>query len=197
MSATHNQEPDDDWVPVNDHLDYHLGFVATGIADDIERRFGVFPLFAMAGGWVSIVLRLETGHVVCITDMDATHLTPISQRTDDIGFTVGIYTPIQYEGGDSQWVLSEQVGAPDLGDLIARALTQYAADNPASSATATWATSIDLGAPNTFFDLAGEWPNNRAKMTLRTPQQSTLSRFNYAVVERKRLFCEQEHSVIK
>lgn len=166
MTAKHNPRlPDNEWAPVNDHLDYGLGFVASGIAANIEARFGVFPLFANASGWVQMLLRLETGHVAVITDMDATHLTPISRRTDDIGFTVGVYTAAQYDVGDSQWVLSERVGANDLTDLIGRALTQYAADNPPNSAPANWARSIDLGAPDTFAGLVGEPPETRRNVT--------------------------------
>lgn len=159
MTAKHNPHlPDNEWVPVNDHLDYGLGFVSTGIAHDIEARIGVFPVFANASGWVQMVLRRETGHVVVITDMDATHLTPISRRTDDIGFTVGVYTAAQYDVGDSQWVLSELVGAHELASLIGRALTRYAADNPGTSAPAPWGRSIDLGAPDMFLGLGGDSP---------------------------------------
>lgn len=90
MTTNDNPAPndDDEWVSVNGHLDYHLGFTDSGIADDIEQRFGVFPRFGRAGGCVNMVLRLETGHVVNITDMDAPFLTALHARADSDGFTL-------------------------------------------------------------------------------------------------------------
>jgi hypothetical protein len=39
MTTNDNPAPnDDEWVSVNGHLDYHLGFIDSGIADDIEQR---------------------------------------------------------------------------------------------------------------------------------------------------------------
>jgi hypothetical protein len=108
MTTHDNPAPnDDEWVSVNGHLDYHLGFIDSGIADDIEQRFGVFPRFGRAGGCVNMVLRLETGHVVNITDMHAPFLTALHTRGDSDGFTVAVYTENGFENGQPLFSLAE------------------------------------------------------------------------------------------
>lgn len=116
-----------DWEPVNAHLDHGTGFIAAGVADALERHFGVFPEFGCAGGCVNMILRLETGHIVDITDITAP-LTPIPERRRADGFTVAVYTATGFGYGDDPLImLSEPADAEDLPDLIARTLTALTA----------------------------------------------------------------------
>jgi hypothetical protein len=113
MTTHDNPAPnDDEWVSVNGHLDYHLGFIDSGVADDIEQRFGVFPRFGRAGGCVNMVLRMETGHVVNIIDMDAPFLTALHTRGDSDGFTVAVYTEAGFENGQPLFSLANRSARP-------------------------------------------------------------------------------------
>jgi hypothetical protein len=113
----------DEWVSVNGHLDHGTGFIHAGIADDIEQRFGVFPSFGYAGGCVNMVLRLETGHIVNVTDAEKP-LTPIGEHTAADGFAVAIYRDDDAFGYGHDPVITRtaHISASGLVDLIADAI---------------------------------------------------------------------------
>ena len=165
MTTHDNPAPnDDEWVSVNGHLDYHLGFIDSGIADDIEQRFGVFPRFGRAGGCVNMVLRLETGHVVNITDMHAPFLTALHTRGDSDGFTVAVYTENGFENGQPLFSLAEPIGAAGLLNLIGQALATLAATRPTTATVAPPPSKpVDLGSPDAFSGLGAEAPHNSAR----------------------------------
>jgi hypothetical protein len=165
MTTNDNPAPNgDEWVSVNGHLDYHLGFIDSGVADDIEQRFGVFPRFGRAGGCVNMVLRLETGHVVNITDMDAPFLTALDERADSDGLTVAVYTEPGFGNGQPLFSLSEPVGAAGRLGLIGQAVARLAAPSLTTAAGAPPPEPVDLGSPDALSGLGAEAAHNSARM---------------------------------
>lgn len=126
--TTDHTTPDrvDDRVSVNDHLDYGRGFVRNGVADTSEARFGVFPRFGKAGGCVNMLITVETGHLVNVTDMHSADLTSVEHRTAAHGFTVAAFTAAGLEIGEPTVALHEPVDTTALPDLIELALRALA-----------------------------------------------------------------------
>ena len=118
----------EEWVSVNGHLDYHSGWVDSGIADAIEAQFGVYPEFGIAGGCINMVLRLESGHVLDINDAEEP-LTPVHDRDPSDGFSIAIYRSDDDHGWGRDPVLTLVVAMAnpqDLPNLIAQAIRQLA-----------------------------------------------------------------------
>lgn len=111
----------------NASWDHGIGFVATGICDTIEKRFGTFPGFGVAGGCVNMVLTLETGHVVHVHDYDEP-LTHAKVRSAADGFSVDVYLSNDASGwgADPLVSLRRHVDLAGLGDLIADAIAELA-----------------------------------------------------------------------
>ena len=104
-----------------------------------------------------MVLRLETGHVVNITDMNASFLTGLDTRTDSDGFTAAVYTEDGFENGQPLFSLSESVGAAGLVGLIGQAVARLAAPYSTPAVVAPPPPGpVDLGSPDTFSGLGAE-----------------------------------------
>ena len=91
----------------------------------IEDRFGVTPDFGCAGGCVTMVLELETGHVIHVNDARESGLRHIDRRSVADGFSVQIWRDDDAcaWGEDPILTLTRYVDVAGLPDLIADAIS--------------------------------------------------------------------------